>query len=138
VEHGVVAGSDPMKDRQLLETLESQLEELGTVRQLRQDLEADEKKLLQTVRSRMAEHGLRELRSQTFQARLITQQRLTVDPAALRKKLSADEFLAAVSVKVDAARRLIGEVPLRKISEVSESIQLRIRERQSSRRRNRT
>jgi hypothetical protein len=118
-----------MNDRQMIATLEHQLEELGAVRRLRQDLEADEKKLLQTVRSRMAEHGLAELRSQTFQARLIHQQRLSVDPAALRKKLSAAEFLSAVTVKVDTARRLIGDVPLRKISETTEAVQLRISDR---------
>ena len=110
----------------VLGKLEQQVQHLGRLRQQRQQLESQEEQLAQAVRSQMSEHGLNATRSDDFEAKLIKQQRLTVKAAAFQRAVTKKEFLSAVTVSVTAARKIIGDIKLRKISEAVETVQLRL------------
>ncbi|MFP4105886.1 MAG: hypothetical protein ACLFVU_07305 [Phycisphaerae bacterium] len=112
--------------------LSQAVERLGELRARRQAIEVEESRLAQSVRTQMSEHGLERVASKRFEARLIRQQRLTVAPAALRKLVSAADFLKCVNVTVTSARRHVAEKKLQQISETTEAVQLRIAERASS------
>ncbi|KKM40600.1 hypothetical protein LCGC14_1563700 [marine sediment metagenome] len=107
-------------------SIERQLQRLGRLRQQRQALEAEENELTAAVRGRMSEHGITIVRSHDFQARLVRREQLNVDPAALQRRLSKKDFLACITVRVQEARKYLGNVALRRIGEVAESVQLRI------------
>lgn len=109
-----------------LTPLEQQLQHLGQLRQQRQQLLAQEEELTASLRSRMGEHGVKIVRSVDFEAQLIEQERLTVDPAKLKKALTAGQFLRSVSVGVAAAREFLGEADLRRISTIARTVQLRV------------
>lgn len=109
-----------------MDTLEAQVQRLGRLRARRQRIEAEEQRLTSAVRSRMAEHGRQVVRSDDFEARLANRQTLTVDPAAFARAVTKRDLLASVTVSVQAARALLGDVKLRKISTATESVQLRV------------
>ena len=109
--------------------IEQQVQRLGQLRQQRQQLEAQEQQLARSVKSQMSEHGQSVVTSGDYEAKLTTQERLTVDPAAFRRSVPRKEFLKSVTVSVTAARDLLGDRKLRTISTVNESIQLRVTER---------
>jgi hypothetical protein len=112
--------------------IEQQVQRLGELRQQRQVIEAQEQELVRAVRAQMAEIGLSVVRSADHQATLVTQERLTVDPAKFRKAVTDKEFVEAATISVTAAREILGERRLRKISEVTESVQLRVTVRDRS------
>jgi len=64
---------------------------------------------------------------------LVRQERLTVDPTKFRRAASARDFVGAVTVSVSAAREILGDRKLRRISSAAEQVQLRIAERSSRR-----
>ena len=107
-------------------SIERQLQRLGRLRQQRQALEAEENELTAAVRGRMSEHDITIVRSNDFQARLVRREQLSVDPVALQRRLSKKDFLACITVRVQEARKYLGDVDLRRIGEVAESVQLRI------------
>jgi hypothetical protein len=109
-----------------MNALEQQIQRLGELRAQRQRLEAQEQELASAVRGQMAEHGLQLVRSDDYEARLVTQEKLTVDAAALQRAVTKKEFLSCVSVGVQAARALLGDIRLRKMSVVTETVQLRV------------
>ena len=109
-----------------MNALEQQIQRLGELRAQRQRLEAQEQELASAVRGQMAEHGLQLVRSDNYEARLVTQEKLTVDAAALQRAVTKKEFLSCVSVGVQAARALLGDIRLRKMSVVTETVQLRV------------
>ena len=74
----------------------------------------------------MAEHGLSVILSPDYEAKLITQERLTVDPAKFRRAVTNREFLEAAAISINAAREILDDRKLRKMSKVAESVQLRI------------
>ena len=110
----------------MTKTIERQVQHLGKLRQQRQRLEVQEQQLTRAVRSQMSEHGTSVIRSADFEAKLVRQERLTVKPAAFCRVVTKKEFLEAVTVSVTAAREIIGDRKLRKISGVAESVQLRV------------
>jgi len=109
-----------------MKQIEQQVQRLGRLRQRRQETEAEEQRLVQAVRSQMAEHGLSAVRSDEYEAKLVTQQRLAVNPAAFQRAVTKKQFLESASISVTAARDILGDRKLRKISEVAETVQLRI------------
>lgn len=109
---------------------ERQVQRLGKLRQRRQQLEAQEQELSRAVRSVMSEHGMSVVRSADFEARLVRQDRLEVSPAAFHRAVTKKEFFEAATISVTAARKIIGDRKLRRISEVTEAVQLRVTARQ--------
>jgi hypothetical protein len=109
-----------------MNALEQQIQRLGELRAQRQRLEAQEQELASAVRGQMAEHGLQLVRSDDYEARLVAQEKLTVDAAALQRAVTKKEFLSCVSVGEQAARALLGDIRLRKMSVVTETVQLRV------------
>jgi len=108
------------------QTIEQQVQRLGQLRQQRQQVETEEDLLARSVRSQMAEHGLSTVKSGDYEAKLVTQERLAVDAAAFQRAVTKAEFLQAASISVTTAREILGDRKLRKISTVTESVQLRI------------
>lgn len=106
--------------------IEQQVQRLGRLRQQRQQLEAQEQELVRAVRGQMVEHGVGTVCSDEFEAKLITQERLTVRPAAFHRAVTKREFMEAVAISVTAAREILGERKLRRISDVTETVQLRV------------
>ena len=106
--------------------IEQQVQRLGRLRQQRQQLEAQEQELVRAVRGQMVEHGVGTVCSDEFEAKLITQERLTVRPAAFHRAVTKREFMEAVAISVTAAREILGERTLRRISDVTETVQLRV------------
>jgi len=74
----------------------------------------------------MAEHGLSTARSDEYEAKLVAQERLQVNPAAFQRVVTKKQFLEAASIRVTTAREILGDRKLRKIGEVTETVQLRI------------
>jgi len=116
-----------------MKPIEQQVHRLGELRCRRQEIEAEEQRLVRAVRGRMAEHGLSCVRSEEYEAKLVAQERLAVNPAAFQRAVTKKQFLEAVSVSVTAARDILGDRKLRRISEVAETVQLRIAARTRSR-----
>ncbi len=110
--------------------LTEQIERLGRLRGRRQELQQQEDALARSVRAQMSEHGMTRATSEHFDAQLITQNRLEVVPADLRRLVSAKEFLECVSVSVTAARRIVGDKKLSSIAETRQSVQLRLQPRE--------
>ncbi|MCY2927943.1 MAG: hypothetical protein NTV86_00325 [Planctomycetota bacterium] len=106
--------------------LEQQLQHLGRLRLQRQELQAQEEELTVALRSQMSEHGTKVVRSEQFEAMLIEQERLTIDPAKFKKAVTSGQFLRCVTVGVTAAREFMGEAGLRGISTIARTIQLRV------------
>lgn len=113
--------------------LQRQVQQLGEARRRRQAAETAEQELARAVRSRMSEHGLTKVRSEEFEAVLVRQERLTVDPAKFRRAVSAKDFVSAVTVSVSTAREILGDRKLRRISSAAAQVQLRIAERSTRR-----
>ena len=109
-----------------MKQIEQQVQRLGELRQRRQQTEAEEQRLVRAVRGQMAEHGLSAVRSHDYEAKLVTQQRLSVNPAAFHRAVTKKQFLEAASISVTTARDILGDRKLRRISEVAETVQLRI------------
>ena len=109
-----------------MKQIEQQVQRLGELRQRRQQLEAEEQQLVRAVRSQMAEHGLSIVRSQDHEAKLVTQGRLRVNLTAFQRAVTKRQFLEATSISVTTAREILGDRKLRKISEVTEAVQLRV------------
>ena len=109
-----------------MKPIEQQVQRLGELRQRRQEIEAEEQRLVRAVRGQMAEHGLSAVRSHDYEAKLVTQQRLTVNSAAFHRAVTKKQFLEAASISVTTARDILGDRKLRKISEVAETVQLRM------------
>jgi len=109
-----------------MKPIEQQVQRLGELRCRRQEIEAEEQRLVRAVRSQMAEHGLSAVHSHDYEAKLVTQQRLTVDPAAFQRAVTKKQFLEAANISITTARDILGDRKLRKISEVTETVQLRI------------
>lgn len=107
-------------------TIEQQVQSLGQLRQQRQQIEAQEQELVRAVRGQMVEHGISAVRSDEFEAKIVTQERLTVKPVAFQRAVSKKQFLEAASISVTAAREILGERRLRRISDMIETVQLRI------------
>ena len=114
--------------------LEPQLQRLGQLRQQRQQLQTQEEELTAALRSRMGEHGVKIVRSENFEALLIEQDRLSVDPGKFRKAVTPGQFLRSVTVGVTAAREFLGEENLRRISQITQVVQLRVSARAEARR----
>ena len=74
----------------------------------------------------MSEHGTKVVRSEQFEAMLVEQERLTIDPAKFKKAVTPGQFLRSVTVGVAAAREFLGEADLRRISTIARTIQLRV------------
>ena len=108
------------------QTLILQLQKLGELRCQRQALESQEAELVRAVRGRMAEHGVETIRSAGFEARLVEQQRITVDPKRFRKAVTNAEFMRAITVSTTEARKFVGEERLRRIGQIITSVQLRV------------
>ncbi len=106
--------------------IEQQVQRLGLLRQQRQQIEAQEQELVRAIRGQMVEHGVGAVCSDEFEAKLITQERLTVKPAAFHRAVTKREFLEAATISVTAAREILGERKLRKISHIAEIVQLRV------------
>ena len=109
-----------------MKPIEQQVQRLGELRQRRQEIEAEEQRLVRAVRSQMAEHGLSAVHSDEYEAKLVAQERLTVNPAAFHRAVTKKQFLEVASISVTTAREILGDRKLRKISEVAETVQLRI------------
>ena len=109
-----------------MKQIELQIQRLGELRQRRQEIEAEEQRLVRAVRSQMAEHGLGAVHSDEYEAKLVTQQRLVVNPAAFHRAVTKKQFLEAATIGVTAARDILGDRKLRRISDVTETVQLRI------------
>ena len=109
-----------------MKPIEKQVQRLGELRQRRQEIEAEEQRLVRAVRGQMAEHGMSAVHSDEYEARLVAQQRLAVNPAAFQGAVTKKQFLEAANISVTTAREILGDRKLRKISEVTETVQLRI------------
>lgn len=109
-----------------LNPLEHQLQHLGQLRLQRQQLQAQEEELTAALRSQMGEHGVKVVRSEGFEAQLIEQERLSIDPAKFKKAVTPGQFLRSVSVGVTAAREFLGEADLRRIGTIARMTQLRV------------
>jgi len=111
--------------------LVNQIQQLGEIRRRKAEIEAEEEVLVRAVRGQMAEHGLKVVRSADFEAQLVTQERLAVDPAKLQRVVKDNKtFLSVVNVNITAARAEIGDKTLRRIGQTTCSVQLRISARQ--------
>jgi hypothetical protein len=112
--------------------IEQQIQRLGQLRLQRQQLETQEQELVRSVRGQMVEHGVNTVCSDEFEAKIITQERLTVKPVAFHRAVTKKEFMEAATISVTAAREILGDRKLRKISSVAETVQLRITARRRS------
>ncbi len=106
--------------------LSNQVQQLGDLRARIKALEAQENELSTSIRSQMSEHGLEAVKSNDFEARLVRQERLSVDVAKFRRAVSPQVFAKCVAVSVPAARNALGDDQLRKIAEVQSSVQVRV------------
>jgi hypothetical protein len=116
-----------MKEKIMTATLlQTQVSQLGDLRRRLSEVESQEESLARAVRSQMVEHGQSEIVSGGYKATLIRQERLTVKPELYQKAVGKKDFVKSVTVNITAARQLLGEKELRRISEVAEVFQLRV------------
>ena len=71
-----------------MKPVEQQVQRLGELRRRRQEIEAEEQRLVRAVRGQMAEHGLSAVHSDEYEAKLVAQQRLAVNPAAFQRAVT--------------------------------------------------
>ena len=105
------------------------VEELGRLRRQLAGLVEREVRLSAVLEARMAEHGLDRLESDRWSCRLIDGRRVKINPVRLFERVRREDFLAAVTVSVAEARRLLGENEILSISELTPYRQIRIEER---------
>jgi len=128
-----ITAEEDLLEENPMKPIEQQVQRLGELRRRRQEIESEEQRLFRAVRGQMAEHGLSVVRSDEYEAKLVTQHRLAVDPAKFSKAVTNREFVEAATISVTAARDILGDRKLRRISDVAETIQLRIAARPRSR-----
>ena len=76
------------------------------------------------------EHNIRLLRSTDFEAQIVEQQRMTIDPIKFSRAVSYKTFVACVAVSTTEARKHLGDERLRRISRIAASVQLRVMPRE--------
>jgi hypothetical protein len=102
------------------------IEEIAFLRRELHRLTERERRLSDALAARMAESGLEQIESDRHTCKLVSGDRLKVNPARLFERVRREDFLAAVTVSVAEARRLMGEAELRSLSEAVPFRQLRV------------
>jgi hypothetical protein len=106
------------------------LDRLGDLAESRKVIAAQEDVLKSQIQGFMVEAELVDLQAERFAAKLIRNPSIKINAAKFERLVGHKEFLDAVSIKLSAARELIGERELRGVAdEWTETVQLRVTKR---------